>query len=230
MVDRDKLKSKAVELGKSATSKVKSELDNQTTTSASSGNGNGNKRILRVQYKDEISKWHVAGPTAGYGTFDTKKEAVKVANKIYDGEGNYNTGDAEYTQVQIHTREGGVNTNQSFGTRPQDVTDNTQQNQSSNQTGFGGLFGTSQSADSKERGGFPFMGEPQEESEQPTNPFMGGQQDNQQESGPSLPFMGEPQDDDRDMGHPIFGPQDDDREMTHPFMQESDDDEPRRFF
>jgi len=83
------------------------------------------KRILRVRWADEQNHWRVAGPTAGYGNYDTKKEAKGVAKNVYNKKDIY-------SYVAIENRNGGLNTSQSYGTRPREQTTD---NDSSNASG-----------------------------------------------------------------------------------------------
>lgn len=200
MVDTDKLKRKAISFGKSL-SGIDSKSSKRRRRSSTE------QRALTVKWKDEIGQWTVEGPTAGFGTFDTKKEAKAKAKNVY------NTND-DYDTVRIKTRKGAISTKQSYGKQ-----ESTYKNYSENRNtgmGFGGLFGGGQQSEKTDDRGpqLPFMGQPRENEDrgQPEMPLMGGYDDGREP--PTMPFMGESSDD----GNSFFGPPRDDTDERPPFF------------
>jgi len=213
MVDTDRLRSKATEVGKSVASsftsgakKATSEMQKQSTSK---------ERNLYVTWSDETGRWSVEGPTAGYGTFATKKEAKSQADKVYNNPENYNTGEVTYKNIRVETRDGAISTSESTSSKPTGSTKSTKEDIST--SGFGGLFGGGNGGESQlesKQPELPFMGQQPDDSgadeERPGGlPFMGQHQgeDSSDRQQPQLPFMGGEVDKGRERNnHPLFGP------------------------
>jgi len=60
-----------------------------------------------VSYSEEQGQWRVAGPTAGFGTFDTKQAALTKARQVYTRD--------EYDGLLVETKDGGASVSQSVG-------------------------------------------------------------------------------------------------------------------
>jgi len=171
---------------------------NSKAKGASASNG-GSGRTVTVEWLDETEEWRVSGPTAGFGTFDTKSAAVTKAKQVY------NSND-EYSGLQVQTRAGAVQPSRSKGTA-EGATGDTQDTGNGGSTGaLGGLLGGGggggdgdsptlpggMMSDSDEDAGGPslaFMGGGGESEGSPSLPGFGMEGDG--DSSPSLGFMGE---------------------------------------
>lgn len=122
MADRRSLKKKAVETGKSVAGTlgegarqikkdVKGKVSKDDKPRVKDDEGvrrSAGKRTIRVTYSSETGKWRVAGPTAGFGTFDSKKPAVTKAKQVFESKD-------EYDGVEIETKRGALDSDASFG-------------------------------------------------------------------------------------------------------------------
>lgn len=74
---------------------------------ANEAGGSGGGRVISVKHKRNQG-WGVEGPTASFGMYDTKSDAVSKARSVYNRK-------SEYVGVRVHTKKGALQTGKSFG-------------------------------------------------------------------------------------------------------------------
>lgn len=203
MVDKRALKDKAVEIGKSVSGTLQSGLESGNTQST--GNDGRTITVSQISEGSNEGKWRVAGPTAGYGVYDTKKAAITKAKQVYQSKDLY-------SGIAVKNQRGAV-TNQSMGRvegenygakdSQGEKTSSKSPSKKESSTGVSHpLFGGSEREQSADRPELPFMGGfgPNQESQEREQPadrpelsFMGGfgpDQGGQERDRPGPPIGG----------------------------------------
>jgi len=81
-------------------------VDLSSTSGSGSTPRQKQERILEVRYNDdpEIQAWRVTGPTAGFGSFDRKKQAMDKARSLLNDD-NYSE-NLVYTGIRVYKKNG----------------------------------------------------------------------------------------------------------------------------